>query len=191
MTLHEPTIYYDFPLGEAAEHRDWNQANRYSIWVGKQSHDEPPYQLIEHHPEARVRLPLRTRLMRVIGAGTPFRFEHLYAPYRISDADTIYIRAAMPDGIYHTLMAANGRQVAKDQLVWFCPHCGVELERKAFDTAQHGLVAFWPFLLEQVRVFNDTAARLTCKSCGGHHPICYGFDSKQDRPKEAAARANW
>jgi hypothetical protein len=189
--LHEPTIYYDFPLGEAAEHGSWNQANRYSIWVGKQTPDEPPYQLIEHHPQARLRLPLRSRLMRMIPAGTPFRLEHLFAPYRVSDADTIYVRAAMPDGVYHTLLAAKGRQVTQDQLVWFCPDCGAELERAPFDTAREGLVAFWPFLLENVRAFNAAADRRTCKACGVQHPICYGFDAKLDLPDEAAARANW
>jgi hypothetical protein len=42
-----------------------------------------------------------------------------------------------------------------------------------------------------VREFNEIPARQKCGACGKLHPLCYGFDTKLDRPKEAAARVEW
>lgn len=187
----EPVLNYDFPLDEAAAEGAWHQASRYSVWVGRQGPDDPPYQVLERHPEGLVRLPARARMMRLIPAGTPFRIAHLFAPFRASDADMIYIRAAMEEGTYHTLLAATSRDVKEDRLIWFCPGCGAEMERKTFATAREGLIAFWPFMLAEVRAFNRASARQTCEACGHRHPVCYGFDAKLDEADEAAARAAW
>jgi len=187
----EPVLNYDFRLEEAAAEGAWHQASRYSIWVGRQGADDPPYQVLERHPEGLVRLPARPRMMRLIPAGTPFRIAHLFAPFRSSDADMIYIRAAMERDIYHTLLAATGRDVKEDCLVWFCPGCGYEMERKVFPTAREGLIAFWPFMLEEVRAFNRTPDRQSCEACGQRHPLCYGFDAKLDVADEAVARKAW
>jgi rubredoxin len=187
----EPILNYDFPLDAVAAEGNWHQANRYSVWVGRQAKSDPPYEVIEHHPQGAVRLPLRPRLMRLIPAGTPFRVTHLFAPYRASDADMIYIRAAMEEGVYHTLLAATSNEVKQDHVVWFCPHCGAEMGRETFDPRRDGLIAFWPFMLEQLRAFNASPERRKCRACGKEHPECYGFDAKLDRPNEAAARAEW
>lgn len=185
----EPVLNYVFPLDEAAKTAEWHQANRYSVWIGRQAEGDPPYQVIERHDQGFVRLPLKARLMRLIPAGTPFRIAHLFSPFRISDADMIYIRAAMEEGVYHTLLAATSREVKEDRVAWFCPACGEEMERKSFPCGREGLIAFWPFLLEAVRIFNADPARQRCKSCGAQHPPGYGFEPKLDRPEEAAARA--
>jgi hypothetical protein len=103
----------------------------------------------------------------------------------------IYLRVAMEEGVYHTLLAATSREVKQDHLIWFCPGCGEDLRRATFDTARNGLVAFWPFMLEQVRAFNAATAQKKCGACGAVHPTCYGFDAKLDLPDEAAARAEW
>jgi hypothetical protein len=187
--LNEPILNYDFPLDEAAERGDWQQANRYSVWIGRQGPGDPPYEVLERHGEALVRLPLKPRLMRLIPAGTPFRIAHLFSPFRISDADMIYIRAAMEEGVYHTLLAATGREVKEDHLVWFCGRCGAELERRGFASGREGLIAFWPFLLDEVRQWNAAPERQVCKACGARQPLGYGFEQKLDRPEEAAARA--
>lgn len=189
--LNEPILNYDFPLKEAATDGTWHQANRYSLWVGRQSAEEPQHEVLERHPQGLVRLPLRPRLMRLIPAGTPFRISHLFAPFRASDADMIYIRAAMQEGVYHTLLAATSREVKQDHAIWFCPKCGQEMARETFETGHHGLIAFWPFMLEKVRSFNAALERHSCTACGHVHPPCYGFDAKLDRPDEAAARAEW
>jgi hypothetical protein len=185
---HEPILNYNFPLDKAAEEGGWQQANRYSVWIGRQAESDPPYQVLERHPQGLVRLPLKPRLMRLIPAGTPFRIAHLFAPFRASDADMIYLRVAMEEGVYHTLLAATSREVKKDDLVWFCPGCGEEMRRATFDTGRHGLVAFWPFMLEEVRAFNAAPARQKCGACGAVHPPGYGFDAKLDLPAEAQAR---
>jgi len=185
----EPVLNYDFPLDEAAAEGAWHQASRYSVWIGRQSADDPPYQVLERHPQGLVRLPAKPRLMRLIPAGTPFRIAHLFAPFRASDADMIYIRAAMEEGVYHTLLAASSREVKEDRLLWICPGCGEEMERRIFATAREGLIAFWPFMLDEVRSFNRAAARQSCKACGHRHPPCYGFDAKLDLADEAEARA--
>lgn len=187
--LHEPILNYDFPLDEAARRGQWQQANRYSVWIGRQGADDPPYQMLERHGQTLVRLPLKPRLMRLIPAGTPFRVAHLFAPFRASDADMIYIRAAMEEGVYHTLLAATSREVKEDRLVWFCERCGAELERLSFASGREGLIAFWPFMLAAVRAWNAAPARQSCPSCGARQPLGYGFDRTLDRPEEAAARA--
>jgi predicted RNA-binding Zn-ribbon protein involved in translation (DUF1610 family) len=189
--LNEPVLNYDFPLDAVAGEGNWHQANRYSVWVGRQTKTDPPYEVIERHAQGAVRLPLQPRLMRLIPAGTPFRVTHLFAPYRASDADMIYIRAAMEEGIYHTLLAATSNDVKQDHVIWFCPHCGHEMGRETFDARRQGLIAFWPFMLDHVRAFNASPQRRTCSACGKQHPECYGFDTKLDQPNEAAARAEW
>jgi hypothetical protein len=189
--INEPILNYDFPLREVATEGEWHQANRYSLWVGRQSATDPPYEVVEAHPQGLVRLPLKERLMRLIPAKTPFRIKHLFAPFRASDADMVYIRAAMPDGIFHTLLGATSNEVREDAVVWICPHCGEEMRRKLFETRKHGLIAFWPFMLEQVREFNGSPAQRKCGACGKLHPLCYGFDTKLDQTDEAAARAEW
>jgi len=189
--LNEPVLNYDFPLDEAAAEGGWHQANRYSVWIGRQSAEDPPYEVLERHPQGLVRLPMRPRLMRLIPAGTPFRVAHLFAPFRASDADMIYLRVAMDEGVYHTLLAATSREVKEDHAIWFCPGCGQEMARESFATRAHGLIAYWPFLLEQARAFNRAPERQTCSACGHGHPPCYGFDAKLDQPDEAAARAEY
>jgi hypothetical protein len=64
------------------------------------------------------------------------------------------------------------------------------MESKDFDTAQHGLNAFWPFMLAEARRFNDSDERRTC-TCGHVHQVCYGFDAAHDTAAEAAARTDW
>lgn len=187
--LNEPILNYDFPLAEAAAQGAWQQASRYSLWIGHQRAGDPPYQVLERYGDTLLRLPLRGRLMRLIPAGTPFRIAHLFAPFRQSDADMIYIRAALDEGVYHTLIAATSRAVKEDHLVWFCRECGTELERQRCATGSEGLNAFWPFLLDAVRQWNATPERQSCKACGAPQPLAYGFDAALDRPEEAAARA--
>jgi hypothetical protein len=65
------------------------------------------------------------------------------------------------------------------------------MARESFATRAHGLIAYWPFLLEQARAFNRAPERQTCSACGHGHPPCYGFDAKLDQPDEAAARAEY
>lgn len=189
--INEPILNYDFPLREAAAGGEWHQANRYSLWVGRQAPSDPPYEVVESHPQGLVRLPPKERLMRLIPAKTPFRIKHLFAPFRASDADMVYIRAAMEDGVFHTLLGASSNEVREDAVVWICPHCGKEMRRTTFETRRHGLIAFWPFMLEQVRAFNASPAQQKCGACGERHPLCYGFDAKLDQTDEAAARAEW
>ncbi len=188
---HEPVLNYDFPLDETATDGAWHQASRYSVWIGRQSADDPPYQMVERHAEGLVRLPARPRVMRVVPAGTPFRIAHLFAPFRVSDADLIYLRAERDEGAYHVLLAATGREVTEDFVAWICPACGAELARTGFATGRHGLNAFWPFMLDEARAFNAAPERQLCPSCGARHPVCYGFDARLDRPDEAASRAAW
>jgi predicted RNA-binding Zn-ribbon protein involved in translation (DUF1610 family) len=189
--INEPILNYDFPLREVATDGEWHQANRYSLWVGREAPNNAAYKVIESHPQGLVRLPLKERLMRLIPAKTPFRIKHLFAPFRASDADMIYIRAAMEDGVFHTLLGATSKEVREDAVVWICPHCGAEMGRTVFETRRHGLIAFWPFMLDQVREFNASPERTKCGACGEIHPPCYGFDAKLDHANEAAARAEW
>jgi hypothetical protein len=186
---HEPVLNYDFTLEEAGARGEWQQANRYSLWVGREDSADLKYAVIERHDQGFVRLPPKPRVMRLIPAGTPFRIAHLFAPFRISDADMVYIRAAIDDAVYHTLLSATSRAVKEDWVAWFCRKCAAEMERARFDTGRNGLIAFWPFMLDQVRAWNAAPGRHRCKECGAEHGACYGFDAERDRPEEAAARA--
>jgi predicted RNA-binding Zn-ribbon protein involved in translation (DUF1610 family) len=188
----EPVLNYDFAVAEAAESGGWRQANRYALWVGRQAQDEPlPYELLERRGETLLRCPPRPRLMHRVPAGTPHRVAHLFAPWRVSDADTIYLRYVEPEGVYHTLITATGRAVKEDRVLFVCPQCGHEMASAAFDTRPHGMASFWPFLLAQARAFNSDPSRWSCASCGTLHPACYGFEPKSDEGDEAAARRAW
>ncbi|HXQ52669.1 MAG TPA: hypothetical protein VN802_16355 [Stellaceae bacterium] len=188
----EPVLNYDFAVADAAEEGGWRQANRYALWVGRQAQDEPrPYELLEIRGETLVRCPLRPRLMHLIPAGTPHRIAHLFAPWRVSDADTVYLRYAEPEGVYHTLITATARAVKEDRVLFVCPSCGHEMGSLAFDTRPQGMASFWPFLLAEARAFNSDAARRKCGGCGALHPVCYGFDARSDAGDEAAARQAW
>jgi hypothetical protein len=189
--MDEPVLNYDFTLPEAAARGGWQEANRYSIWVGLQPPDAVPYEVQEHRPEGLLRLPVGPRTMRLIPAGMPFRVAHLFAPWHVSDADFVYLRAVRGEGIYHLLVATAGPTVDRSHAVWFCPACGVEMARESFDAKAHGLAAFWPFLLQRVRAFNAAPQRQVCVSCGARHPPCYGFEPGADTAEEAAARAAW
>jgi hypothetical protein len=187
----EPVLNYDSAVADVAEAGGWHDANRYTLWVGREEIDAPVYELLERRDGVMLRLPLQARLMHLIPAGTPHRMTHLFAPWRVSDADTIYLRYAVPEGIYHTLLTAMSRMVKEDQILWLCPGCGAEMERAAFDTRVSGMASFWPFLLQEVRAFNRDAVRRSCSQCGRAHPQCYGFDARNDVADEAAARQAW
>jgi hypothetical protein len=189
--LNEPVLNYDFALEDAAAAGGWQEANRYTVWVGRQAPDAQQYEVLERREQGILRLPLRSRLMHLIPAGTPYRVAHLFGPWRASDADTIYLRFVQDDQVYHTLLTAMSRLVKTDRLLFLCPACGAEMGSQDFDTARHGLNAFWPFLLEEARRFNDDEARRLCAACSHHHPTCYGFDAEADTAAEAAARTAW
>jgi hypothetical protein len=188
--LKEPVLNYDFAIEDAAAAGGWHDANRYTVWVGRQAPDAQQYEVLERREQGILRLPLRSRLMHLIPAGTPYRVAHLFGAWRESDADTIYLRFVQDDSVYHTLLTAMSRLVKTDRLLFLCPACGAEMESRDFDTAQHGLNAFWPFLLEEARRFNGNDARRTC-ACGHVHEICYGFDAAADTAAEAVARTAW
>ena len=187
----EPTICYEFALDETAAQGGWHQANNYNLWVGRQSPQDPAYLFLERRDGAMVHLPPRPRLMHTVTAGTPYRVAHLFGAWRVSDADTIYLRVAEDDVVYHTLLTAMCREVREDVLLWLCPTCGHELARESFDARHGGLSGFWPFLLEEARAFNRDAARRRCSACGEVHPLAYGFDAAADSAEEAAARLAW
>jgi hypothetical protein len=185
--LAEPILNYDFSLAAASSADGWQIANNYCMWVGLQSPAEPPYQLLVRPEQKILFLPLKPRMMHMIPAGSPHRLAHRFAPWRICDADTIYLRVEEPEGIYTALLTATTQSVNEDHILWLCPFCGCEIAREAFDTRHNGLVAFWPFQLERVRAYN--AAPKPCPGCGKTHPPAYGFDPKQDNVAEQAARA--
>lgn len=186
---HVPLINYEFGLFDAAAKGGWQGANNYSMWVELQAADDEPYRLLVR-PDGKIRVaPTKPRMMHLIPAGCPFRITHLFAPWRMSDADTIYLRAVEPEGVFNALLAAQSQPVRQDHLVWVCPFCGHEIEREPFDTRTNGLVAFWPFHLERVRA--AAAHPKTCTGCGKVHPQGYGFDRAGDTPQEAAARREW
>jgi hypothetical protein len=191
----KPVLNYDFSLDEAAAKGGWQDAGRYGVWVEFQPRSRSSagfaYEVQEIREGAFYRLPMKPRVLHMIPAGVMYRVAHLFAPWRISDADMIYLRAEMDDGIYHIMMSAQNRTVREDYLVWLCPACGNEMARKGFDTAREGLLKFWVFLQDQVRAFNSAPDAQLCSFCGHHHPLCYGFDQHTDTVAEAAARAIW
>lgn len=187
----EPILNFDFTLAEAAARGGWQDANRYCVWVGSETAGMPPYELVERRAEGIVRPEAAARTMRLIAAGTPFRVAHLFAPWHVSDADTVYLRVMREDCIYHLLVATMGPTVRHSHVAWFCPACDNAMARDSFATAQDGLAAFWPFMLERVRAFNAAPERQLCAKCGTRHPPCYGFAAKDDTAPEALARAAW
>jgi predicted RNA-binding Zn-ribbon protein involved in translation (DUF1610 family) len=187
--LREPLLNFDFSLQNAAAAGGWQSANNYCMWVGLQPPDAPPYQVLVRPEQKILYLPLKPRMMHLIPAGCPYRVTHRFAPWRICDADTIYLRVVEPEGVYTALLTALSQPVKQDHLLWLCPFCGHEIGREPFDTRRNGLIAFWQFQLARVREFN--AAPKSCPSCGKAHPLGYGFEPGQDTAEEQAARAAW
>ena len=187
--LHEPVLNYEFGLQEAATKRGWQSANNYCMWVGLRGTDEPAHQLLVRPADKVLFAPLKSRQMNMIPAGCAFRVAHLFAPWRLSDADTVYLRVVEPEGIYTALLTAKSQSVSQDHLLWICPFCGTEIARETFDTRKNGLIAFWPFQLERVRAAN--VRPMTCPLCDKPHPSAYGLEHADDTPQEAAARAEW
>jgi hypothetical protein len=187
--LHEPILNFDFSLAETSKRRGWQTANNYCMWVGLQAEGVEPYRLLVKPGDRILLLPLKPRMMHMIPAGCPYRMVHRFAPWRVSDADTIYMRVVEPEGTYTALVAALSRPVREDHLVWICPHCGHEMGREPFDSQRNGLVAFWDFHLARVREAGH--APKPCPGCGRVHPQGYGFDPVNDNAAEAAARREW
>jgi predicted RNA-binding Zn-ribbon protein involved in translation (DUF1610 family) len=185
----EPVLNHELSLPDAARISGWQTANNYCMWVGLQSPNEQPFQVLVRPEDKIFYMPLKQRSMHLIPAGCAYRVTHLFAPWRLSDADTIYLRVEEPEGIYTALLTALSQPVREDSVLWLCPSCGHEIAREAFDTRKNGLVAFWPFQRERVRAAN--AAPKTCPGCGKTHPTAYGFEREHDTPQEAAARAEW
>lgn len=187
--LHAPVLNFDFSLEESAKQPGWQIANNYCMWVGLQAETDEPWRLLVKPEDKILLLPMKPRMMHLIPAGCPYRMVHRFAPWRASDADTIYMRVAEPEGTYSALLTALSQPVREDAVVWICPHCGQEMGRDPFDTKKNGLVAFWDFQLQRVRAFNR--APEPCPACRRAHPLGYGFEPHDDTPEEAAARIAW
>lgn len=187
--LNAPVLNIDFSLAEAAERGGWETANNYCMWVGLQKEEDEPYRLLVRPDDKILILPLKPRMMHLIPAGCPYRLVHRFAPWRMSDADTIYVRVVEPEGVYSALLTAISQPVREDRLLWICPFCGREIDRERFDTQKHGLVAFWDFQRRRIREINR--APPTCPACGRLHPQGYGFEPASDTPGESEARKAW
>lgn len=189
--MNQPIISYDFSLPDAAAAGGWHNANNYNLWVGCQKPTDPEFRVYVRRSEGVFYLPSKPRLMHCIEAGTPFRVAHLFGAWRVSDADIIYLRASVGDDVYHTLLAAQSRDVKRDYLLWVCPACNHEIERHEYDTRKHGLTDFWKLLGKEYRGFNEAVERRTCSVCGNIHPLAYGFDALEDDDAGALARQVW
>jgi hypothetical protein len=52
--LKEPVLNYDFALEAAAEAGGWQDANRYTVWVGRQAPDDQQYEVLERREQGIV-----------------------------------------------------------------------------------------------------------------------------------------
>ena len=89
----EPILNYTFPLAEAAEEGAWHQANRYSVWIGRQTAQDPPFEVVERHPQGFVRLPLKPRVHAAHSRRDPLpRCPSLCAVSRVGCRHDLYPR---------------------------------------------------------------------------------------------------
>ena len=183
-----PVLGYDIPLDGPS---GWHEANRYLLWTGAFAPNAPPVAIQERVDGRAVTLPLRARSLSSIPAGRAHRLTHLAGFWRVSDADLLVLRAALPEAIYLTLYLSSGPQHRTDRLLWYCRQCGAELAPWEYDVRRRGAQAFWTALLEPVRAFNADSARRTCSQCSDVHPPAYGFNPSDDTPEERLARASW
>jgi hypothetical protein len=183
-----PILGFDFPLDAP---NGWHEANRYLLWTGHFALDAPPVALQERIETRTETLPLRTRSLSLVPAGTPHRLTHLAGFWRTSDADLIVLRAELPEAIYVSLYVSSGPLHHTDRLAWHCQQCGNELAPWSYDVGRYGALPFWTKLLEPVRAFNAAEAARTCSTCGAVHPLAYGFDAEEDTADERRARAAW
>ncbi len=176
----------DMPFGR------WAASGDHHIWHARFPLDHPPLEVWEWRDAGIVRLPIADNALNMIPAGTPYHIEHLFGFWRLSAADTNWVRSVQEDGVYHVMLIGglDGADVA-EETVWFCPGCGGALVRHRH--AKGGdPESYWRTQLDHVRAFNADAASRTCTSCGTVHPAVHGFDPAADSSDEARARrAGW
>ncbi len=191
--MEEPVLSLTFPLrASGVPFGAWAASGDHHIWHGRFAPDHPALEVWEWREAGIVRLPLADNALNMIPAGTPFHIEHLFGFWRVSAADTNWVRSVQADGVYYVMLVGglNGADVA-EEAAWFCPGCGGELVRHRL--ARGGDPArYWHAQLDRVRAFNADNGARTCRSCGTVHPAVYGFDPASDTADEARARrAGW
>jgi hypothetical protein len=183
-----PVLGYDFPLDGPV---GWHEANRYLLWTGRVGTDAPVVAIQERVDDTAITLPARSRSLSLIPAGTPHRLTHLFGFWRISDADTIVLRAALPEAVYICIYVSSGPQHERDRILWYCESCGSAIAPFDVDIRRYGARAFWDVAsLEHVRRFNAALDMRTCPN-GCVHGIAYGFAATDDSVDERQARAIW
>ena len=189
----DPILHYRFALDNPdTPIGTWAACGDHHIWHARFAPDHPPLETWEMHKAGIVRLPLKDHTLNMIPAGTPYHIEHLFGFWRVSAADTIWLRSMQTDAAYHVMLigGVNGPNVA-EETVWYCPGCGRDMVRHKHDRGG-APEAYWKTQLGHVRTFNGDVLARTCMSCGAVHPVVYGFFPDDDRPDEASARrAGW
>ena len=113
-----------------------------------------------------------TVLVTVTGTG---KVEFVEGPVRyhtMKPGDFIYVPSGMPHRIVPAMESVHLRYKAEhpglEAVAWYCEHCGAELTREIWDTAEELAQEGY---LRATKAFNADARRRTCARCGEVHPV--------------------
>jgi hypothetical protein len=170
----------------------WVDAGGYCLWTRTLGAGHLPLLLWKLSDGVAAPLPATDYALHNIRAGLPHRLAHAFGFWRISEGDTIFLKATEKADTRYTLALTTGApQYRTDTIAWYCPACNHQLSTVMFETRRYGAGAFWEWTLERAREFNAAQAARTCGKCGAVHPPAYGLTPAADDTAESEARAAW
>jgi hypothetical protein len=186
-----PVLDDEVPLAGADQRGQWTRAGQNYVWSRFVPAGGVKIELYERFDEGIVRVPVVERAVHVIPAGRPYRLEHVYGFWRVTEADTVYLRTPAPGGDAYMLITGTSYDTyMNDRVFWVCGTCGAELAPLTIPKSA-GLNALLAQSLQAVRAFNDDVPARTCARCRNVHRPAYGMDVVADSDAEAAARTAW
>lgn len=186
-----PVLDDGAPMAEAGPNGQWKKAGENYVWSRCVPPGGPELDLFERFDEGVVRVPVVERAVHVIPTGRPYRLAHVYGFWRMTGADTMYVRSPAPGGAAYMLLTGTSYDTyTEDRVFWACPKCGRELSGVAIPKRM-GLGGLLAQTAKAVRVFNADAAARTCPGCGTLHPPAYAMEPEADDEIEAAGRLAW
>jgi hypothetical protein len=186
-----PVLDDGAPMGNADPNGQWKKAGQNYVWSRFVPDGGPELALFERFDEDVVRVPVVERALHVIATGRPYRLAHVYGFWRVTGADTLFVRSPAPGGAAYMLLTGTSYGTyTEDRVFWACPQCARELSAVTIPKSA-GLNGLLTQTAKAVRAFNADAVLRTCPGCGAVHPAAYATQPADDDPVEAAGRQVW
>lgn len=186
-----PVLDESVPMAEADPNGQWTKAGDNYVWSRFVPAGGPELELFELIEGRVAKVPVVLRALHAIPTGRPYRLAHVYGFWRVSGADTMFVRSPAPGGAAYMLITGTSyRTYTEDRVFWMCPHCGRELTGVTVPKSK-GLNGLLTGTATAVRAFNADPGARTCAACGTVHPPAYAMEPAADGDVEATARQTW